>query len=410
MRALPLLSLMTLASIAGLPLPADAGEGATTAPSPRAITPEWNLRLRHESVDDDAFAHHASATTLRARAGLRLRLDAHFSALIEGEGIASAGEDYNSGANGRTAWPAITDAEGAELNQGWIAWSDKSGKDARLSATLGRQRLVFDNQRWIGNVGWRQNEQTFDALSVEGAIAKGWTMRYAWLDRVHRINGDHARDRLARERDLDTHLLELAFRRGPQTLSAYAWLHEDQDVASASTRTLGLRSLTSYVRDGRGFALSAELAQQRAFADNPLAFSHRYWLLEPAYSAHGVTWRAGWEHLGGNGRHALQTPLATLHAFNGWADKFAAATPASGLEDRYLGAGGTFHARKLEWALAWHDYRADAGSAHYGREWNASFGFPVVQGVRGLVKVADYRANTFARDTTKAWLQLEWAH
>jgi hypothetical protein len=373
------------------------------APAVAPVSVDWNLRLRHEHVDDDAFVHDADAITLRVRAGLRFRIDEHFGALLEGEGIASAGEDYNSVANGRVARPAIGDAEGAELNQAWIGW-----KGAQVSATLGRQRLLFDNQRWIGNVGWRQNEQTFDALSVDWTIAKAWSARYAWLDRVHRVAGDHARDPLARERDLDTHLLELAWKHGVQSLCGYTWLHEDQDAATASTRTLGLRSLTNFVRDGRGFALTAELARQRDYGNNALDFSHRYWLLEPAYTTHDVTYRAGWEHLGGNGRHALQTPLATLHAFNGWADKFAAGTPAAGLEDRYLGAGGKLRDNRWDWAVAFHDYAADAGNTHYGREWNASLGFPVMKGVRGLVKIARYDADEFARDTTKAWLQFEW--
>ena len=147
-----------------------------------------------------------------------------------------------------------------------------------------------------------------------------------------------------------------------------------------------------------------------------MSFSHAYWLFEPTYASHGVTYRAGWEHLGGNGAHALQTPLATLHAFNGWADKFTT-TPLGGLEDRYLGAGGKFgraaNTGKYSWAVSWHDYRADTGIAgtdsHYGNEWDASFGFPVHGPVNGLLKLADYRAEGFARDTRKLWLQLEWA-
>ena len=395
----PALRKVAIAVALALPFPTAFAQEHAPAP----VSFDWNLRLRHEHVDDDAFAHDADATTLRVRAGLRFRIDDHFSALLEGEGIASTGEDYNSGANGRVAWPAISDAEGAELNQAWIGW-----KGAQVSATLGRQRLLFDNQRWIGNVGWRQNEQTFDALVLDWSIAKGWNARYAWLDRVHRVAGGQARDPLARERDLDTHLLELAWKRGVQSLSGYAWLHKDQDVPLASTRTVGLRSVTNFVRDDRGIALTAELSQQRDYASNMLEFSHRYWLLEPAYTTHGVTYRAGWEHLGGNGRHALQTPLATLHAFNGWADKFAAATPASGLEDRYASVGGKLRDNRWDWAVALHDFAADADNVHYGREWNASLGFPVMKGVRGLVKLADYQADRFARDTTKAWLQLEW--
>jgi hypothetical protein len=93
--------------------------------------------------------------------------------------------------------------------------------------------------------------------------------------------------------------------------------------------------------------------------------------VEPSIAWHGITYRAGWEHLGGNGARSLQTPLATLHAFNGWADKFVV-TPAGGLEDRYFGAGGKFgrgsYAGKLNWAVAWHNYSADIGG-NYGREW-----------------------------------------
>jgi hypothetical protein len=189
---------------------------------------EWNARLRHENVDDDAFAQSANATTLRLRAGLRLHFGGHFNALIEGEGIASAGDRYNSGANGRTARPAITDPEGAELNQAWIGW-----KDPHVAATLGRQRLLFDNQRWIGNSGWRQNEQTFDAMAVDWQLSAPLTLRYAWLDKVHRVNGDDALDPLARERDLSTHLINLGWKHGAQQLVGYAYLHDDHDVASA---------------------------------------------------------------------------------------------------------------------------------------------------------------------------------
>ena len=398
----PRVLLLTLA-IAGILSPAARAADAA-APAAKPVSFEWNLRLRDEYVEDDAFAQDANAATLRVRAGVRFRFDEGFNALLEGEGIAAAGDGYNSGANGRTARPAITDPEGIELNQAYVGW-----KRNAFGVTVGRQRLLFDNQRWIGNSGWRQNEQTFDAVAADWNIGPDWSARYAYLGRVHRVAGDNALDPKARQRNLDSHLAEIAWKHGVEQVSGYAWLHEDQDVATASTETVGVRALTDLVRDGNGFGLALELAQQRDYAGNPLDFSHRYWLIEPAYTVHGTTLRAGWERLGGNGSHALQTPLATLHAFNGWADKFTV-TPAAGLEDRYVGAGGKFGAaRQYDWQVAWHDYRADAGSAHYGREWNGSFGFPVAKGARGLLKLADYQADAFARDTFKAWVQLEWA-
>src|SRR5690606_13404246 len=117
--------------------------------------------LRYEHVDDRAFAADADAATLRLRAGMRLATGSGWNGLLEAEGVAASG-DYNSGANGRGSLPQILDPRGIELNQAWLGW-----KGARGAVALGRQRLLFDNQRWVGNVGWRQNEQTFDALAFE---------------------------------------------------------------------------------------------------------------------------------------------------------------------------------------------------------------------------------------------------
>ncbi len=74
---------------------------------------EWNIRLRHEMVDDAAFERDADATTLRVRAGVRFQLGSDFTALVEGEGIGAADDHYNSGANGRGAYPVIADPTGA---------------------------------------------------------------------------------------------------------------------------------------------------------------------------------------------------------------------------------------------------------------------------------------------------------
>ena len=395
----PVLLLSVLAGLA--PIACAVAADGDPAPARVPVASEWNARLRHEFVDDAAFARDASATTLRLRAGLRVGGATGFVALLEGEGTASAGNAHDSGSNRVAGRPAIIDPEGAGLNQAWAGW-----KSARFGATAGRPRLQFANQRWIGNSGWRQDEQTFDALALDWTPRDDLTVRHAWLGRVHRVAGDRARDRLARGRELDTHALDVQWTRGAHQLAAFGLWHDDRDLAAASTATLGLRAATGALREGRGWGLALEVAEQRPHADNPLRFRHRYWRIEPALTRAGVTWRAGWEHLGGDGRHALQAPLGSLHPFNGWADKFNA-TPPGGLDDRYLAAGGKFRDGRLDWQLAWHDYRADSGGG-YGREWNAALGFPVGKRLKGLLKVADYQADGFARDTAKAWLQLEW--
>jgi len=367
---------------------------------------QWDTRARAERVGDDGFTRDARADTLRVRLGLLAGFGAGWSALLEGAGVASAGGAYNSGANGHTAYPPITDPSGGELNQAWLAWNGDA-----FGAAIGRQRIQLDNQRWIGNSGWRQFEQTFDAVTTQWQPAAGWTLRYDWLDRVHRVAGPDALNVLARARRLDTHLFNASHVRGSQQWTAYLYLHDDRDVATASTATTGLRWTGTPPMSADGFGWVLEAAQQSDHAANPQHYTRSYWLLEPAYTLVGITGALGWEHLGGNGRNAVQMPLATLHAFNGWDDQFLV-TPANGLNDRYVAFNGKFGTSgwrgKLAWIVSYHDYRSSHASIQYGSESDASLAFPFAKNLVGLVKAASYRADGFGRDDTKFWLQLEW--
>ncbi|MEO7066061.1 MAG: alginate export family protein [Rhodanobacter sp.] len=384
--------------------PAPTGaQSATTSGAPWVL--EWDARARDEQVNDDGFSRHANADTLRVRLGIKGNFGNGWSGLLEGAGVANAGDHYNSGANRQVQYPAVTDPTGADLNQYWLRWQGD-----QVGATVGRQRLLIDNQRWVGNSGWRQTEQTFDAVALQWKPLAELTLSYDWLDRVHRVAGPDAINRLARERRLNTHLLNAAWTHGTQQWVGYTYLHEDRDVASASSATYGVRWTGKLLHEGNGFGWTVDTAQQHDYANNPQHFTHSYWLLEPSWTEQGITAKLGWEHLGGNGHHALQTPLATLHAFNGWDDQFNV-TPPGGLEDRYASVNGAFGhaglASKLAWTVAYHDYRADHGG-RYGSEWDASLGFPLARGLTGLLKVADYHADGFSRDNTKLWLQLEW--
>ncbi|KFL36639.1 alginate export family protein [Arenimonas donghaensis] len=384
-------------AVSGLPAAVAAGP----------VEDGWSghLRYRHESVDDQAFARDARADTLRLRLGFRHGLGHGLAAGLEFEGIIGTDDRYNSTANGETSYPVVADPAGLEVNQAWLRWQGAAG-----GATLGRQRLLLDNQRFVGNVGWRQNEQTYDGVVADFAPRPGLVLRYAWLDRVHRVFSDEARDPLARERRLDAHLVNASWQASGATVVAYGYWFEDEDVATASTRTLGLRWTGSHDLASAKLGWTLEYAKQRDHAGNPRVVDAGYFLVEPSVAAWGLTAKLGWEQLGGNGSTAFQTPLATLHAFNGWADKFLV-TPVNGLDDRYASVSGKFGSGRLQdklaWTLAWHDFDADLGGADYGREWDASLSFPLPGGFSGLVKLADYRSQGFARDTRKVWLQIE---
>jgi hypothetical protein len=115
---------------------------------------------------------------------------------------------------------------------------------------------------------------------------------------------------------------------------------------------------------------------------------------------------AGYESLGGSKTNggAFSTPLATLHAFNGWADKFLN-TPPTGLEDTYVSVGGKVVGTKL--LAVYHDFRSEASSADYGHEIDLAATRPIDDDSSWGAKYANYKADDFATDTSKFWLWYE---
>lgn len=323
----------------------------------------WDTRYRVERVDDAAFAEDVNAHTLRVRLGYLWVPDARWSAMLEGEHVEALHDAL------------AADPSATEVNQAWLRFSGDSA-----IVTAGRQRLLFDNQRFIGNVGWRMNEQTFDAVHAEFGLGPA-RARYAYLDRVHRVFGN--------DRDHDSHLLNV----GWNGLSAYAYLLDDRDAA-VSSDTVGLRWMGAQAP----FGWTLEAARQSRLD---------YFLVAPSVSWRGIKWTVGWERLEGDGVRGFSTPLATLHAFNGWADRFLT-TPADGLDDRHAVVSGS--ALGGNWVVAYRSYSAVRGGADFGHEWNASYGRTLSAGLplHWLVKLADYRGGGYAPDVRKVWLQLEW--
>jgi len=117
--------------------------------------------------------------------------------------------------------------------------------------------------------------------------------------------------------------------------------------------------------------------------------------------------------MGGNGNIGFATPLATLHAFNGWADMFLT-TPVNGLNDFYLrtifALPADFLASKtLTLTAAWHDYRTDRLDQGIGSEWDLQAEMVVDARLSLLAKYADYAGPGIAAggfsDKSIFWLQ-----
>lgn len=118
-----------------------------------------DARLRYEAVDDDAVPDRANALTLRTRLSFAATRSRLYGVLVEFEDVRAIGsERFNSTANGRTNFAVVADPESTELNRAWLRFAARH----EIVFKLGRQRVNHDRGRIIGDVGWRQNQQTFD--------------------------------------------------------------------------------------------------------------------------------------------------------------------------------------------------------------------------------------------------------
>ena len=375
--------------------------------------PVADLRLRYESVDQAGFAKDADALTLRTRVGYGTGTWQGLSAAFAFENISALGsEDYNDTINGKSTFPTIADPETTELDTAWIRYTGLPD----TSLTYGRQKVVLDNARFVGNVGFRQNQQTFDGLVAANTSLPETTLIYGYVYNVNRIFGN---DATLGDLSTRTHLVNVSntsFK--PVKVTGYGYFLDVHRVASLSTRTLGLRLTGKNDLPAEGFKLlyAAEYARQNDYADNTANVSLDYKLLEPGIAWKGLVVKAGYEVLEGDGTTGFSTPLATLHAFQGFTDKFLS-TPANGIEDKYLKASMTFPADSVlkgsKIAAQYHDLDADKGGASYGSEWNVSVskGDKTDFGKMGVaLKYADYDADTQSTDTQKLWLTVSFKY
>ncbi|MNQ19963.1 hypothetical protein D3C85_330390 [compost metagenome] len=376
-----------------------------------------DARYRYEHVDQDNPLGHANAQTLRTRLSLQSGKWYGLSALVEADNVARLGDAaYNDTRNGQTDYSVVADPDGSEINQALLRYDHSLG-----NAVLGRQRINLDNQRFVGGVAWRQNEQTYDAVLGQLKPLDGLTLTYAYLDNINSIfgpdNGRFANRSNPANIEGHSHLFNAQYVLRPElTVTAYHYLLGLDNLALSAAGAYGtLSSKTSGVRlNGavQGISYALEYAQQQDYADNPQELDSDYYLAELGYTVRGVQLKAGYEVLGGDdgpGNRAFQTPLATKHAFQGWADVFLT-TPADGIKDAYLGASTALLGGTLQ---AWyHDFRAEEGSSQYGEELDLSYGraIPGIKGLTGLVKYARYAADEFAVDTDKFWVQLQYSY
>lgn len=375
------------------------------------LKPLGEARLRYESVDQDGLASEAEALTLRVRAGVEAKAG-RWSALVEGQGNLAIVDDYFDGLNGAATRPIVADPENIALTRAQLRYASPT-----FAVTAGRQRIGFDDERFVGSVGFRQNGQSYDAVRAEVTPVKGVKvdLAYAWSVRtIWGIDGAGGRQQAVSG---DNVFANVAAQTPVGKLSGFAYL-VDQDEAAMQGFRMSSQSYGARL-DGSQKAGKAKIAYQLSYARqsdwhrNPNDYSADYYLADVAVDFGGPRLGAGYEILGASGGTALtsfQTPLATGFKFQGWADKFLV-TPPDGVRDLYASAGWSWKAvgplKAVTLQAVYHDYRSDRAVRSYGDEIDLLASARLGK-VTGSVRYAHYNADGFATDTDKFWLQLDW--
>jgi hypothetical protein len=367
-----------------------------------ASTPILNLRYRYEGVDQDGIANNANAHTLRTVVGVKTGSWNGLSAVVEMEDVRHIGGDFNSTTNGKGLYPVVADPAGTEVNQAKLIYT---GLD-NTAIIIGRQEIVLDNHRFVGNVGFRQNHQSYDSIVLQNTSIKNLTATYAYVWQVNRIFGaDHALGVVTG----DTHVFNLGYKVGDiGKFTGYGILLDVSEVGALSSQTFGARFAGKQdVANGK-FSYVVEYAGQSDYSNNVADLSENYTMVEAGYSASGFSVKAGMEILSGNGTYSFKTPLATLHKFQGFADVFLN-TPADGIKNPYASASYTKGdldglVKSVKLAVWYHDFNRDTGVGDYGTEFDALVQLNMKHNMVMSLKYADFNSSSSLASRQKLWL------
>ncbi|WP_304546161.1 hypothetical protein [Sulfurimonas microaerophilic] len=408
-----MVSAVALYSLMGSYSVASAADGVNVF-SDLKLDGEIRPRYEYAEVKDNG-KDAANAYTARTKLTINAKLF-DVDGLSTNIGVISVnnfGSDkYNSTANGETQYDVIKDPQKAMISN-----ADINYKIGKTTLHAGRSQVNLDNQRFIGTVGWRQFERSYDTLYVSDNSVKNLSVLAAW---VYGLQGVGAGD----TDDTNSVLLNASYTVMPELkITAYDYMiAELGDI-------YGLALTGDVATNGVKLNYRAEYAIQNDATMNinggaKAKADASYYNLDFGVNISGILAGVNYEFLSGttgsDGKTAFNPSLGTNHKFNGWADVFyVASVPQGGLEDLNIRLG---YANKDFGKLlaVYHKFTADKAMASgsgttddLGSEIDFLYTHPLpfVKDVGALIKYASYskgKATGYTNDVQKAWVMLDY--
>ncbi len=194
-----------------------------------------DIRYRLEKAGQQE-KRDATASTVRTRLSYGSASYRDLYVAIEFEGVFSVfKKEYNSGLNDNLEYATILDPTVIDANQRYIAYQGIP----KTSIFYGRQRIVFNNGRFVGDDGWRQNEQSFDSLTINSTLIPFVELTYAHI--YQRVGV------LSRVEQMKTNLLDISYHGFKNhVITAYGYFFNLTQRPLDSQQTFGSRMTGEY--------------------------------------------------------------------------------------------------------------------------------------------------------------------
>ena len=352
-----------------------------------------DVRLRYENVDDQATAKTADALTSKLMLSYKSGEWKGLSTFLQFEDVAALATPLRyfvpqTGVGDPTR-AGVADPPGNRVNQFYLNWK---------SLKVGRQAVDLDDQRFIGTVGWRQFGQAYTGASYANDT---------WIPRTDFMVGHFTQVATVfgttKDVRMDLAHARVALWKGAR-ITVFRYAVQEVLTPATSLAHTGAR----LDGDTLGFLYEASYASQRAFKDATPAGTK-----DASYRLAGVGYAFTPTHkimlIQEELEPGFKTPYATLHAWNGWADRFLV-TPSGGLRDRFLRYRGKLGAWSLE--AAYHAFAAQIDGTAFGREADVSVEYQAAAWAKVMIKAARYQADSATptlggpnRDLNKFWIQ-----
>ena len=378
----------------------------------------WSGKFRGRyEMADDSINDNAHAVTGRVSLEYKSKHYNHWQGLLELEHVftldSSAYFDAGSSYAG-LGTAVVADPTGTEVNQAYIQHTGLPNFDIRL----GRQKYshrAYPWQRYLGTVSWRQNEQTVDGATLSYTNQNQLNINVAYLYNVNRIFGRNNPLPNRKAYNVDALVLNGNYAFTPRLkVDAYVFDLDFPNAEFLSATTMGARVDWSQAPERIVYLHAFELAVQYPDGTDAIGSdeSTYYMMFQTGLTLperNDFTFKVGAEILSGDGTVSFKTPLATLHAYQGWTDKFLS-TPPEGITDFYFTLGAKFNQTNA--LFVYHLFKSEEEGYDYGSEIGASVSFPFSSWQTGA-KVAIYTAADTSRfggwttDSTKFWTWIQ---